>query len=126
MLSYPRGPIQTATAPTVCRRFAGVAPDPAGRGLQTRPRAIACQSGGNIYRYVQGAPVADPTKPSTYYSQVNCSADGRYVSTSVMGGGTTPNYCSTQDASGKWVTSTRYCRSGACALSQVADQDLRL
>ena len=85
-------------------------------------RAIVYQAGGSIYRYVQGAFIADATKPSNYFGQVNCSADGRYVSTSYYGGGTTSNYCSTQDASGKWVTSTRYCRSGACALSQVADQ----
>ena len=30
-------------------------------------RAIVYQAGGNIYRYVQGAFIADATKPSNYF-----------------------------------------------------------
>ena len=85
-------------------------------------RAIVYQASGNVYRYVQGAFVADATKPTKSFAQVNCSPDGRYVSTSYFGGVESSNFCSTQDASGKWVTSTRYCPSGPCALSQVADK----
>ena len=84
-------------------------------------RAIVYQAGGSIYRYVQGAFIADATKPSNYFGQVNCAPSGRFVTTSEFGTGMTGNYCSSQDAEGRWVTTLVPSPAASSVMSQVDD-----